>query len=252
METGERLKKGWVLLKYDLVSATLLDCIRYSSRGDALQAKADLEEGGLSDNEFLLVLEPDDVEKVFSVVGTAGKKQSQGLNKLNKDGVGEFHNYYDQRAEVVFEEKCVKYLLDAFKLESGKWELLRESHQETGERKLTLEGFCRHYGTFPLHLQSLAAKVSDNDRLHFVLRNLEKALVRRWLARQVFPRQGDDRSLGLIVKWPYISHGLLLHSMTDLTKGDGTRLTRQRGRVRLYVEPLGQAIAYLRRVWRPQ
>ncbi len=252
METGVRLKKGWVLLRCDLVSATLLDCIRYSSHGDALQAKADLEEGGLGENEVLLILEPNDVEKVFSAVGTAGKKQSKGINRVNDDGVREFFNGYDLRAEVVYEEKCVKYLLDAFKLESGKWDLLGESYQETGERKLTLERFCRHYGNFPLHLQSLAAKISDSDRLHFVLGKFDKILARKWLARQVEARETDDRPLGLIVKWPFVPHGLLLHQHGTLTHGDGTRLVWQSGRVWLYAEPLGQFVAQLRKVWSPE
>lgn len=168
------------------------------------------------------------------------------------------------RAEAAYEEKCVKYLLSAFKMENRKWALLKQSEDGIGigrllspsawtteKRRLTLAGFCGHFNAFPLFLQSRAESVSESEKLSSLLQKGREVFGELWLSQRA-ENFGDSRPFGLVLKWPYISHGLLLHTHTGLAKGDGTQLVWQRRGVRIFIEPLGPVISRLRKVWRPE
>lgn len=156
-------------------------------------------------------------------------------------------------AENVFEEECVKYLLGRFDMASVRFELLRKHKLATGENRLTLHDFCLHYDSFPLAMDALVTKVSRSDRLSALYKDFgQRPVMKKWRElRSELPQELKGRPFALVVKWPYMSRGLVFHTLGDLGI-NGVRLHWRERRFELYVEPFEQVVAWLKTNWSPE
>jgi hypothetical protein len=164
----------------------------------------------------------------------------------------QFKAFADMKDQA-FEEEIVKRLLTEYEIPKLKYELLRRNEADIGRKVLTLLGFCRYFSNFPVTLQSLADKFSMSDKLHYLLQNFEeRAPVQKFLdMRNELPDELRGRPFALVLKWPYMPKGLVVHTLGD-TDMPGSRITFRRKGLQIGAEPFPQFLAWLRTRWSPQ
>lgn len=157
---------------------------------------------------------------------------------------------FEARAEGVFEEDSIKYLLNEYEASNVKWRLIKEHEQRTGNKQLTWYTFCDYFESFPLVIQTLTTKVSKSDRLHELFRKFDKFVITdKWFElRDELPQELRSRPFGLLVKWPFIPRGMLFHSLGD-TGGPGLRLCWRHKKTELVGEPFPQFVRWLKQTW---
>ena len=128
-----------------------------------------------------------------------------------------------------FEEEVVKFLLRRFDIQAWKPDLLNLCLAEQGVRRLRLNYFERIFDDFPIvlavkHIRKLAGKV--NTRLLFS--NFENLpFVAAWdahYANVAAEAKTNRKAVGIVIKWPYLQGGLVVHNAELQQDRGGTRL----------------------------
>lgn len=118
-------------------------------------------------------------------------------------------------AQHAFEEERVKMALDAFGLSEKKWELLDAHERELGARRLTFNGFRRHFPTFPIvldarHVGGISKEVERRDLFRRPDRVFMTDLYLE--AHAKLADEAGDRPVGLVLPFGRLRGGVVLHN----------------------------------------
>jgi hypothetical protein len=158
-----------------------------------------------------------------------------------------FADYREER----FESDTVKQLLRWCGLAKLRFEMLSQQEELTGRRQLTLVGFQQRFPDFPLVLRvgSVSRLEHDFSIRRLMSQPLDTKLFKSWLnSRQEALPEKATQHFGLVVHWPWLKSGMVLHDALPGER-DGMRLTLQQGSYTYTLEPLEQLLAGLS--WRP-
>lgn len=110
-----------------------------------------------------------------------------------------------------YEERLVGQLISRYGLSKFKGALRRQAQQDFGTARLTMYAFMEHFG-FPIHLSvdrfGHIAKECTVDKLfnNFSTRRMTKT----WFELREEAVE-NDKAFGLVMPWPYVSKGMVLH-----------------------------------------
>lgn len=168
-------------------------------------------------------------------------------------GIENQYKAFADQKDQAFEEEIVKQLLTAYGIQNVKFELLRRAEADIGRKVLNLIGFCSYFDDFPVALQSLADKFTLSDKLHFLLQDFEnRAPVQKFLEmRRELPDELRGRPFALVLKWPYMPRGLVVHTLGD-TDIPGSRITFRKKGLQIGAEPFPQFLKWLQMTWSPR
>ena len=154
-----------------------------------------------------------------------------------------------------YEEKIVGYLLSRFKLTKHKVTLLHKQRELTGSARLTLGQFDNEFPDFPTYLAvakiPYIAKDGKVDKLFN--RFPSRKMVSRYEELVESIPEEYDGQFGLIMPWPYVSRGVILHNdQVSVPDHPGIRIVwTRKGKARKFapymiLEPLPQYLDTLR------
>lgn len=149
-----------------------------------------------------------------------------------------------------YERKCVDFLLSKFGLASLRPELLAACQRNCGRRELRLLEFCDELPTFPFFLAARVPPKAKHIGIFEFFKDFRKREPYRYFQEELGERPAEfgTRHLAVIVKWPYVPDGLVIHNH-NYSGVNGTRLVFVNGRHEYVVEPLAQFVAGVARIW---
>lgn len=164
---------------------------------------------------------------------------------LGSGSAPDFEKLTQQR----YERECVTFLLNRLGLGDYKPDLLEHSENHSGQRQLQLLSFCGVISDFPFYLAAATPKIKAAN-LYVVFKDFKKTPLYAAYQHTVRdrPREFSSRHAAVIVKWPYVPYGLVVHNYC-YSGVDGTRLVYQQGRLEYVIEPLEQFTSYLCKTW---
>jgi len=150
-----------------------------------------------------------------------------------------------------YERACVQFLLNRLAAGRYKLEIIDRARRCSGTSDLRLMYLCDTLPDFPFYLASkVLTKSVKNVGLfeffkNFKERPLYKAFVEAYRGR---PAEFASRSMAVIVKWPYVPDGLVIHD--NIYSGvDGVRMVYVQGRREYVIEPLAQFVVTIKHLW---
>lgn len=151
---------------------------------------------------------------------------------MGKHPLGGFHRAHEEnegRREANFEEKCVRFLLGEFGLTKAKTRLSKMNHDATGSYRLTFRQFSLAFPSFPVYLAFTRARgiIPDCSLDKLWNRFHQRKIVKLYaeLLEEIVPEEFHDRVFGLVMKWPYVSRGVVLYDCgPDIYTIPGTRV----------------------------
>jgi hypothetical protein len=153
----------------------------------------------------------------------------------------------------VFETKVVKRILTICGLTSLRGEICDRNKELTGESRLTLPAFHEVVLDFPFRVTS--RYVTNLDK-HF---SINKCFKGKFTAQKPYKvlqeaiteweeEGGSSEPLALVMNWPYVEHGVVIHSRGD-TGYDGFRLLFRSGRELVCIESFDPFLHTLNSLW---
>jgi hypothetical protein len=137
-------------------------------------------------------------------------------------------NELKKRNDDSWEHRVVSRLLTFFSSAWRKRELIEYSEERYGEPRLTLEAFHTVFPELPFYLVAHALyKVEEDVSVARLMTKFEKTRLAKVYDEFVdyIPDDiGDSKAYGLVIKWPYVKNGFILHDMGISAHGTGTRL----------------------------
>lgn len=155
-----------------------------------------------------------------------------------------------------FESQCVETILRELGRTDIKNELYKRCQSNCGRRELRLLELCDYFEDMPVALAARTIskterKASENFYLFFKdfeKRKLYKTYQQAW---DELAYEFRDRNFGLVVNWPHIPGGIVVHNMEQHLQEDGTRMSYRDQKLVLIIEPLPQFTQLLKASWMP-
>jgi hypothetical protein len=161
---------------------------------------------------------------------------------------------FDKINQVNFEADCVTSVLKSIGRSSLKHHLLKKCEHNCGERKLRFLELCDYFYKMPYivarSLRKSERKSSNADSLYKLFTRFEERVLYKEFESHAsdIPQEFAGRHLGVVVNWPHIKSGLLIHDY-NVQHLDGVHITFTSGDLVLYVEPLSQFVARTSDYW---
>ena len=152
------------------------------------------------------------------------------------------------QADWRWEYKIVSHLLTSLDLASARYQLLGMQEESTGQSRLTLNCFHCLFPAFPVYLVSQALyKVDQDVKVARLFTRFDKTrLYKAWEDNiERVPERFEDYSYGLVVQWPYVKNGFILHDATVDLHDRGMRLVFCQEDRRLVLESFDAFLANL-------
>lgn len=151
-----------------------------------------------------------------------------------------------------YERQCVELLLNKFGLTGMRQQLLTRCQENCGRRELRLLEFCDAVLGFPFFLAARVPQKVKRVGIFEFFKDFKKRELYRFFqeAAEDCPAEFRSRSLAVIVKWPYVPKGLVIHER-HYSGRNGMRLVFVDGRREYVVEPLEQFLAGVAANWEP-
>ena len=143
------------------------------------------------------------------------------------------------RVEERFEDRCVRYVLGHYGLASYRKKLIARQRELNGNRNLSFYQFMEEFGDFPVYL---AASKIRNITQDCTIENLfNRFRTRQFVKRyeelaETIPDEHQAKPFGLIVAWPKLNRGLILHDTVADIQNNGFRMFWRHGRKTLCIE----------------
>lgn len=152
-----------------------------------------------------------------------------------------------------YERQCVEFILTKLGRADLRHQLLARCQENCGRRELRLLELCDALHNFPFFLAARVAPKAKHVGIFEFFKEFKKRELYRFFreAMEDCPAEFRSRPLAVIVKWPYVPHGLVIHNR-NYSGVNGMRLVFVDGRWEYVVEPLAQFVAGLLSVYDPE
>lgn len=143
-------------------------------------------------------------------------------------------------ANVRWEEQVVSRLLTVLGLTKLRPQLRQAEAERTGVARLTLVQFFEFVPQFPVFLISSAMyKIAEDATIQRLFQRFEKTRLYQTFDNSVdlLPPEREDAPYGLVVRWPYLKNGLIIHDASVDMYADGFRMFYYQNRRGLTLEP---------------
>jgi len=158
----------------------------------------------------------------------------------------------EARREERFEEKCVRYVLGEFGMAGHRHKLADRQFRLNGHKGLSFFQFSEEFGDFPVYLAATKIPYIVKD---CTIENLfNRFRTRRFVKRyeelaDTIPEEHQHKPFGMIVAWPKLNRGLILHDAVVNMNDNGFRMFWKHGKKSLCIEPFKKFIEAMQ--WDP-
>lgn len=155
---------------------------------------------------------------------------------------------YQVEASWRWEEQVVSRLLTVFGLTKAKWPMLKAQEEATGVKRLTMLDFYCRFPDFPVFLvASSIYKVDQNVTVQKLFQRFEKTQLYREFenAADLMPEEFADKPFGVVVRWPYLKNGLVVHDAAVDVVADGMRMLYHKNRRCIVIESFDNLLSGL-------
>lgn len=150
-------------------------------------------------------------------------------------------NEVKRSADYRWEHRVVSRLLTVLDVAWKRKELLDAEEEATGESRLSLATFHEAFPDLPFRLLSHALyRIESDVNVAKLLTKFSKTRLMKTYdeyADYLPEDMSEDKAYGLVVPWPYVKNGFILHDMAVDFSSEGTRLVIRDGDRVLILEP---------------